>query len=243
MPCVDKNLYLGIIPVSIKSDVTWKTMIGPIRKYPLGFLLYAGTFAAGLILVLAVPRYQLHLIMNQNHSSCQDVFFRTVTWLGNGWFALALSLLFILFSWRYFLMMFFSFGISGLLAQVLKHFVFPDAARPGEWLDRMQGLQTVPGVELFHSFGFPSGHATTAFAVLLLAGFILKNRPGFFALMILAWSVALSRVYLSQHFLIDVLAGSLLGTLSALFFYWYFQRLKPEWLERSLLDLFPGRKK
>jgi membrane-associated phospholipid phosphatase len=58
----------------------------------------------------------------------------------------------------------------------------------------------------------------------------------------LSWCVAFSRVYLSQHFLVDVLAGSLLGTLSALFFYWYFQRLKPQWLDCSLRDLFPGRK-
>jgi len=58
-------------------------MFGPVRKYRLGFLLYAGIFITGWILVLAVPKSQLHLAMNQNHSTCQDLFFRTVTWLGS----------------------------------------------------------------------------------------------------------------------------------------------------------------
>jgi membrane-associated phospholipid phosphatase len=218
-------------------------MIGLIRKYPLGFMLYALVLAAGTVLVLAVPKPGLHLIMNSNHSPAQDVFFKTITWLGNGWFALVFSLLFLMVRYRYFLMMILSYSISGLMAQLFKHLVFPGAARPADWLEQMPGLRTVPGVDLFHSFSFPSGHATTAFAVLLLAGFILRSRPVFFLAMVFAWCVAFSRVYLSQHFLVDVLAGSLLGTLSALFFYWYFQRLKPAWLDRSLRDLFPGRKK
>lgn len=218
-------------------------MIGLTRKYPLGFLLYTLVFTAGLVLVLAIPKAELHLIMNRSHGPVQDVFFRTVTWLGDGWFALVFSLFFLTVRYRYFFMLILSFSLSGILAQFFKHMVFPGASRPAEWLDRMPGLQTVSGVELFHSFGFPSGHATTAFAVLLLAGFISRNRSVFFLAVMLAWCVALSRVYLSQHFLADVLAGSFLGTLSALFFYWYFQRLKPGWLDRSLRDLSPGTKK
>jgi membrane-associated phospholipid phosphatase len=217
-------------------------MIGILRKYPLGFMLYALVLAAGTVLVLAIPKPGLHLIMNSNHSPVQDVFFKTVTWLGDGWFALVFSLIFLMVRFRYFLMLIFSFSLSGLMAQLFKHLVFPGAARPADWLDRMPGLQMVSGVGLFHSFSFPSGHATTAFAVLLLTGFILRSRPVFFLAMMLSWCVAFSRVYLSQHFLVDVLAGSLLGTLSALFFYWYFQRLKPQWLDCSLRDLFPGRK-
>jgi membrane-associated phospholipid phosphatase len=206
-------------------------------------MLYALVLAAGTVLVLAIPKPGLHLIMNSNHSPVQDVFFKTVTWLGDGWFALVFSLIFLMVRFRYFLMLIFSFSLSGLMAQLFKHLVFPGAARPADWLDRMPGLQMVSGVGLFHSFSFPSGHATTAFAVLLLAGFILRSRPVFFLAMMLSWCVAFSRVYLSQHFLVDVLAGSLLGALSGLFFYWYFQRLKPAWLDRSLRDLFPGRKK
>jgi len=218
-------------------------MLELIRKYRFGFLLYMLVVAAGGVLALAIPKPELHQIMNSSHSSFQDGFFRIVTCLGDGWIAAGLSLVFLFIRYRYFFMLFVSFSISGLLAQFFKLFVFPGAARPADWMDQMPGLETVTGVDLYHSFSLPSGHTTTAFAVLLLAGFILKNRAVFFLAMILAWCVAFSRVYLSQHFLADVLAGAFIGTLSALFFYWYFQRLKPGWMDRSLLDLLPGRKK
>ena len=217
-------------------------MIALVRKYPLGFLVYALVLAAGTVLVISVPQTELHLAMNRSHTPFQDSFFRTATWLGDGWFALGLSLVFLLVRFRYSLMLILSWATSGFFVQLLKRLAFPDASRPIEWLDRMPGLQTVPGVDLFHHFSFPSGHAATAFAVLLLAGFILRNRPVFFLAMILAWCAAFSRVYLSQHFLVDVLAGSFLGVLSALFFYWYFQRRKAPWLDRSLRNLKPPTK-
>ncbi len=218
-------------------------MAGLIRRFRMGFLLYGIVFGFAGILILAIPKPELHLLMNRGHTSFQDFFFQTITWLGDGWFALVLSVIFLFVRFRYFFMLILSFSISGLLAQFIKHLVFPGAMRPAEFMELMPGLQTVPGVDLFHSFSFPSGHTTTAFAILLLLGFILKNRPLFFFTMILSWCVAFSRVYLSQHFLIDVLAGSLLGTLSALFFYWYFQTLKPEWLDRSLLNMSGKKQK
>ena len=93
----------------------------------------------------------------------------------------------------------------------------------------------VPGVDLHHQFSFPSGHTTTAFAILVLAGLISGKRWITFLLILLAWMVGLSRVYLSQHFLMDILAGSFIGLLSALLFYWYFQRINRQWLEKSII--------
>ncbi len=218
-------------------------MLELIRRYRFEFLLYSLILSAGIILVLAIPKLQLHMLMNSSHAEVPDIFFKTVTWLGDGWFAVIFSLVFLFVRFRYFFMLILSFSLSGILAQFLKRVVFPEAMRPAAFFEQMPGLDTVAGVGLHHTLSFPSGHTTTAFAILLLSGFILRNRMGFLTGMILAWSVALSRVYLSQHFFIDVLAGSVLGTLSALFFYWYFQRLKPEWLDRSLLMIFPGGKK
>jgi undecaprenyl-diphosphatase len=68
----------------------------------------------------------------------------------------------------------------------------------------------LPAGPLFvHSF--PSGHATTAFAVAFVwAAFAAKARWRFYALAAL---VALSRVYLGVHFPFDVLYGAFLGSL------------------------------
>ena len=211
-----------------------------IRKYPLGFLLYGLVLIAGIILVASVPKLELHVLMNTGHTPFQDVFFRLVTWLGDGWVAVIISAVYLFVRFRYFFMLFLSFSVSGLLAQFLKRVVFPDALRPAALLEHMQGLETVSGVGLYHTLSFPSGHTTSAFAVLVLVGLISRNRSVFFLSMLTARCAGFSRVYLSQHFLVDVLAGSLLGTFSALFFYWYFQRLKPDWLDRSVLSLSSG---
>jgi membrane-associated phospholipid phosphatase len=196
----------------------------------------------GVILILSIPKLELHLLVNSSHTPFQDRFFSTITLLGDGWFAVMFAILFLFLRTRYFFMLIVSFSISGLLAQFFKHAIFPDVQRPAAFLDEMQGLTLVPGTDLFSLFSFPSGHTTTAFAVLLLAGFISGRNWVFFTTVVLAWLVGFSRVYLSQHFLADILAGSVLGTLSALFFYWYFRRLKPVWFDRSLIAIIRGKK-
>jgi membrane-associated phospholipid phosphatase len=63
---------------------------------------------------------------------------------------------------------------------------------------------------------FPSGHSTTCFAIFTsLALFFWKNQKLQFVLSICAILFSLTRVYLSQHFLEDVIAGSLIGTITA----------------------------
>ena len=60
-------------------------------------------------------------------------------------------------------------------------------------------------------FSFPSGHSITAFAVAVPLGtFYPALMPG---LLFCAVSVALSRILLGMHYLSDVIAGSLAGTI------------------------------
>lgn len=209
-------------------------MIRIIRDYSLGFVLFALLFLTGLLLVAAVPRLELHVLLNSGHAKSLDTFFRLLTFLGNGWFAVIFSMLFLFIRFRYFFMLILSFCVSGLMAQFLKRVMFPDILRPAAYLDQMPGLELLPGIDLHHTLAFPSGHTTTAFAVLLLTGFIINKKYAVFGLMLIAWLAGMSRVYLSQHFLIDVLGGSMLGVLSALFFYWYFRKFKSAWIDRSL---------
>jgi undecaprenyl-diphosphatase len=69
----------------------------------------------------------------------------------------------------------------------------------------------------FDEFSFPSGHALNAFALTATVGLALHALA--VPLLVLAVSIALSRVVLGVHFVADVVAGALIGaTLGTLAF-------------------------
>jgi membrane-associated phospholipid phosphatase len=69
-----------------------------------------------------------------------------------------------------------------------------------------------------NSWSFPSGHSATAFAgAWLLSHAWPRQRKWFYGM---ASLVAFSRIYLGDHYPGDVVMGSLLGTLFAIFFRW-----------------------
>lgn len=75
-----------------------------------------------------------------------------------------------------------------------------------------------------HGFSFPSGHAGSSFAA-ATSIYLYHHKYGRWALL-LAALIALSRVYLTVHYLTDVIAGALLGVLAALFVRWLFPRIR-----------------
>jgi undecaprenyl-diphosphatase len=81
--------------------------------------------------------------------------------------------------------------------------------RPRPPVDDPQNLTAA--VDLPASSSFPSGHATTAFAAAAAAAVLIPRLR--WPALALAAVVALSRVYLGVHFVLDVMAGALLGTL------------------------------
>jgi undecaprenyl-diphosphatase len=69
-------------------------------------------------------------------------------------------------------------------------------------------------------FSFPSGHSITAFAIAITLGSFYPEL--FFGLLLVAMSIAASRVILGMHFLSDVLAGSAIGMLLGFAFLHFF---------------------
>lgn len=69
---------------------------------------------------------------------------------------------------------------------------------------------------------FPSGHATTAFALAMVLGFILPR--WFYPALIYAIAICVSRVALGVHYPSDVTAGAIVGVLGAYCVRWVFVR-------------------
>jgi membrane-associated phospholipid phosphatase len=119
-------------------------------------------------------------------------------------------------------------GFSVMLISYLLKFLFSHP-RPGAFANESwyrDGLILVEGVVPYSAMtSFPSGHTMSAFALAIGLVYLFKLNRGLWIFPLVgAVIVGISRVYLVQHFLKDVLAGSLLGVLIGLIIVWLHQR-------------------
>jgi membrane-associated phospholipid phosphatase len=77
-------------------------------------------------------------------------------------------------------------------------------------------IHTVRGVELHTAYSFPSGHTATAFTIFLLACILLNKRWVLAVGFTYALLVAYSRVYLAQHFPLDLGGGMIAAVFAVL---------------------------
>ena len=92
--------------------------------------------------------------------------------------------------------------------------IFIKSPRPVEYFGE-ENLHLIKGVKMAHWHSFPSGHAITVFIISVLLITSIKNKKQQLFIAFCALLAGYSRVYLSQHFLIDILAGALIGTILA----------------------------
>lgn len=166
-----------------------------------------------------------------------------ITHLGSGIAAGIVVILLFFVRIRYSIILSVSAVVSGIAIQLLKHFLFPGYERPVVFFRGMAELYYIPGVDLHAYFSFPSGHTTTAFIIFGLLAFISNRESVKIIALMASFIISYSRVYLSQHFLVDILAGSFLGMIMLLFFYWYFHTLKVTWINQPIQHFFRPVKK
>ena len=112
--------------------------------------------------------------------------------------------------------------------QPIKHIVH--APRPLTWFAENMPDVTLPlveGVRMNHWLSFPSGHTTTFFVLFYSLSIILcaENVTGKMILSFLCFLCAsfgaYTRIYLSQHFALDIFAGILIAVFSTLSLYFF----------------------
>jgi membrane-associated phospholipid phosphatase len=202
---------------------------------------YVIIFLPLIIINTIYSKEVIHLAINNYHNPFLDFFMKYWTYLGDGSVDILLIILLLLISLRYFFTTFTAFAFGGLGAQLIKRLLFHDIPRPVKFFELYfpeYHLYLVPGVKIHTWLSFPSGHAATAFAVCTALAFMSKSKFTQLLLFILAVGVAYSRVYLSQHFLVDVIAGSFLGIIMGWLSWHWMNRYEVNWMESSLLSLF-----
>lgn len=145
------------------------------------------------------------LALNGLHSPFLDFFFGNLTHLGDGVFIALVTVGWIFRSKWQGVILAISCVVNALVIQLLKYsFAYP---RPASVLDP-SAYHAVAGVKLNHYLSFPSGHTNGAFALLFGVAFLSNNKLVQTICAIMAMFIALSRIYLVQHFLMDTVAGA-----------------------------------
>ncbi len=174
--------------------------------------------AAGLVAACCLPYGDEILALNGLRQEPLNSVFWFATQLGEAYaYVVASVALILLRKYRLTALV----TLTGLLMLPLS-FILKDLfgiMRPLTWFsqaERWHEVVTVPGVTLASGYtSFPSGHTMSAFALYSLLTSMLgwKHRRWGLAFALLAVSVGVSRIFLVQHYLADVLGGAVLGLL------------------------------
>ena len=199
------------------------------------FIIYVAiTLIAALFLIL-FSKSEIHIYLNKFHTNWLDPIFRYTTDLGDGMAIVVVSVILLFFSKRKMFQVALSGVLSGVIAQFLKKVVFGPTPRPSAYFEDLNiPLHYVDGVELHTAFSFPSGHATAIFTLITSLVLILKRPKLDVFFIALAVIIAYSRIYLSQHFLGDIFAGSMIGIGASLTVYTLLYQTKI--IEKASLD-------
>ena len=176
-----------------------------------------------LFILFGYSKVEGHLLLNPLHYPFLDYIFRGATILGDGIFILILAALFWVLKKKYLaLMIVAGYLISGIPVQIIKTFI--ESPRPAIFLKSINYSHFVEGVTLHNYNSFPSGHTASAFALAVILSTYFKNNLSSLLFLLLATAAGYSRIYLSQHFMVDVFVGSLIGVLSGIAAYLFLDK-------------------
>jgi membrane-associated phospholipid phosphatase len=172
--------------------------------------------ALGFSLILALSLYlasYLHtretvfLLLNTDLGKMGDLIFNGLSYLAEGWIWIPYFMF--VFGWlkKDALFILLNFLLSTILTQLPKNFIWDKISRPMASGIPHDQIHTVKGVEMHLWNSFPSGHSATAFTLFLVTVYLYPKKEILIIGALYATACGYSRVYLGQHFPLDVAGG------------------------------------
>ena len=185
------------------------------RAFTIGYGLF---FLVMLGFCLIISRNTGFLWLDQFHYAPLDIFFTWVTRLGDGIFFLLIVFYYVVRkNFRQATQLLLAFLITGLLVQVLKYCI--SEPRPRTYFEGHHPIHLISGITHSGFSSFPSGHTATIFSLVTLLALYAKQKSAAVLFLLPAALIGYSRIYLSQHFPVDVFAGSVVGVAVSLLVY------------------------
>ena len=174
----------------------------------LAIVLFGASFLLG--------RETLFLFLNTDLGKIGDFVFDTFSDMAEGWNWIPY---FIIFYGRYkkdAVLILLNFLISTLLTQIPKIFIWDTVSRPMASGIPHDQIHTVDGVVMHMWNSFPSGHTATAFTFFLLTVYFFPKKFVLILGSLFAIGCGYSRIYLAQHFPLDVAGGMIVAIITVL---------------------------
>jgi membrane-associated phospholipid phosphatase len=154
------------------------------------------------------------LYLNENLGPLADKVFEYSSYLAEGWIWIPYFIVLVGLYKKDTAFILMNFLVSTLLTQFAKNYIFDNAMRPmASGLNATQ-IHTVPGVEIHTFNSFPSGHTATAFTLFLLTTYLFPNKYALSIGIVYAMVCGYSRIYLAQHFPLDLAGGIFVALLT-----------------------------
>ena len=204
-----------------------KSIFSKVKQFKYLWFSWLSVMILALFILVLKGSYEFSIKVNNQSSIIFDYFFKYITYVGDGVFLYILSFALIIFNRKWAFLSIISLLITTIVVQILKRLLFDNFYRPSRFFKDLiddGSWHLVDGVELYDRFSFPSGHTALSFCLFIIICYYLKSNFWSLLLIMLAFLVGFSRIYLTQHFLIDVWFGSLIGSLISLLVITYFEK-------------------
>lgn len=207
-----------------------------LRIWPFFVVFFIYNFSA-IALTQYFGRDELHLYFNKYSYGYLDKFFVFYTDFGSLYlFILLLVYMFFKETKRNFLYLFVAESLASAISVFFKNVYFNQVLRPGYYFTQKKiDIVLVKDYAIQMASTFPSGHSLTATVLSMTLCLLTKNRWLQLVFGLLFPSVAISRIYLSRHFAIDTVGGSLIGFFIFIFTYYVINSIYIEKLDQKFL--------
>ena len=126
--------------------------------------------------------------------------------------------------------------VASIISVFFKNIYFKDVLRPGYYFTQKNiDINLVKDYAIQMASTFPSGHSLSAVIIGMSLCLLTKNRWLQVIFAFLFPSIAISRIYLSRHFAIDTVGGSLIGFFIFIFTYYIINSFNSPKLDQKII--------